>query len=546
MPPAAQQDDPPQPHAHSHDEVDDDQGEAMLTVYDNSSSNDENDNTKKQTSFSPLEMEYGEHDNYNDDNDDIYDYDDFDDDDDDDLESAALLMSDTYGGIQRSNSKYAKRPWAYKTVFQRWIQLAYLSLAAALSDWICFSTAACPEEFEDAFDKPGASANLIDLFLFTNVLACLSVTDVVAAVGLQKSFQTAVITMAIGAWLRSYAFSVDDKNYELFCLGTVLVGAAQPFFQCTPPLLSATWFAQDERARATAIALNFNQIGIAIAFVGGGIMGTTLKGLNWYFGLMALFCTITAGGTLWQFQNRPLVPPSASELEKRKNPPPEQPFYRSACQLVRTPGFLRALAAFICSIAITNIIGATIEELLNRGGVGKTWEVAVAGGGFEIAIVLGGVVLCKYVDKTKEYKKVTLWCLVASAICLLPLGMTNHKLGPEPWLVVTSLLALGFFVGPIQPINAELAVDVTYPDGDETAVESLQQIGGNLISALAMPVAIRAASLDWNLFTHIHIPAMVSDVRGDMVLLLVATIGTYMFFRRFEAPLKRSQADDGH
>jgi hypothetical protein len=31
-------------------------------------------------------------------------------------------------------------------------------------------------------------------------------------------------------------------------IGTVLVGAAQPFFQCTPTLLSATWFGKDERA----------------------------------------------------------------------------------------------------------------------------------------------------------------------------------------------------------------------------------------------------------------------------------------------------------
>ena len=55
---------------------------------------------------------------------------------------------------------------------------------------------------------------------------------------------------------------------------------AQPFFQCTPPLLSATWFAPDEtppksgsfgsqirggheraeeRAMSTAVAINFNQ-----------------------------------------------------------------------------------------------------------------------------------------------------------------------------------------------------------------------------------------------------------------------------------------------
>ena len=43
-------------------------------------------------------------------------------------------------------------------------------------------------------------------------------------------------------------------------IGTILVGAAQPFFQCSPPLLSATWFASSERALATATALNFNQV----------------------------------------------------------------------------------------------------------------------------------------------------------------------------------------------------------------------------------------------------------------------------------------------
>ena len=37
-------------------------------------------------------------------------------------------------------------------------------------------------------------------------------------------------------------------------VGTVLVGAAQPFFQCTPALLAANWFGPDERTLATTIA----------------------------------------------------------------------------------------------------------------------------------------------------------------------------------------------------------------------------------------------------------------------------------------------------
>ena len=53
--------------------------------------------------------------------------------------------------------------------------------------------------------------------------------------------------------------AISRRHPSQVLAGTVLVGAAQPFFQCTPPLLSATWFGSDERALATSVALNFNQ-----------------------------------------------------------------------------------------------------------------------------------------------------------------------------------------------------------------------------------------------------------------------------------------------
>jgi len=94
--------------------------------------------------------------------------------------------------------------------------------------------------------------------------------------------------------------------------------------------------------------------------------------------------------------------------------------------------------------------------------------------------------------------------------------------------------------GPIQPINAELAVDVVYP-GDETAVESVQQIGGNLISALLVPVAEIAAEKDYQLLPSI--PTLASDIRGDVILLMSVAIVTYLYFTGFDAPLKRTMAD---
>lgn len=192
---------------------------------------------------------------------------------------------------------------------QRWTQLIYLSLLALLSDWICFSVAATPSVYENAFAHSAAS--LIDIFLFTNVVSCFAVTDVVARVGLQRSVQAAAVLMMLGCWLRSGLFFLTGTvvPYPLLVAGTILVGAAQPFFQCTPPLLSAMWFAPQERATSTAVALNFNQIGIATAFLVGGMMATTISGMESYFGLISVVCSLVTLGTLVQFENEPLIPP---------------------------------------------------------------------------------------------------------------------------------------------------------------------------------------------------------------------------------------------
>ena len=464
--------------------------------------------------------------------------------------SSSSVLSSSSVSVSSSTSQLTKIPRSIEPrVFpQRWVQLAYLSLLALLSDWICFSVAATPDVFEQAFAGHSA-ASLIDMFLFTNVASCFVVTDVVAKIGLQRAVQAAALLMALGCWCRSgLSFlpmlpgAAHLMTWPVVVLGTILVGAAQPFFQCTPPLLSAQWFRADERATSTAVALNFNQIGIATAFLVGGSMVTDRQGLERYFGLIAVLATLTAVGTLLQFQNEPPVPPSASELEKKlAGRQQEPPFLQSVQAFFRKRGFSQALAAFVCSISITNIVGAFLEEVLERGGITTQFQIDLAGAGFELAILVGGILIGGYVDQTKEYKKVTLWCLIATCLLVIPLGLTEHAIGKEPLLLLLSLLGLGMAAGPIQPINAELAVDVTYP-GDETAVESVQQIGGNLISALLVPLAELASTRDYQLLPNIQWAA--SDIRGDVVLLLTIAMLTIGYFSGFDAPLSRSEADE--
>jgi len=437
---------------------------------------------------------------------------------------------------------------------QRWVQLAYLSLLALLSDWVCFSVAAAPSTFESNFGH--SAAGIIDIFLFTNVATSFLVTDIVTKFGLQRAIQGAAIFMTTGCWLRSgFGFLPETLfgvaggtttgnvlvDYPFIVAGTVMVGIAQPFFQCTPPLLSAKWFANNERSTSTAIALNFNQIGIATAFLVGGGMATSTSGLENYFGIIACFTTVVTIGTLLQFQNEPPIPPTSSELEKLIKGEEEPPFFESIQTLLKTKGFTLSLAAFICSISITNVVGAFIDEVMKRGGVTGQFQIDLAGAGFELAIVTGGIILGGFVDKTKEYKKVTMWCLVATALLIFPLGLTDHYLGREPILLVLALLGLGIAAGPIQPINAELAVDITYPS-DETAVESIQQIGGNLVSALLIPLAELASESDYTILRGV--PRLESDIRGDVVLLIALAFITLFYFSSFDAPLARTIADE--
>eukprot|EP00543_Licmophora_paradoxa_P011111 CAMPEP_0202478502 /NCGR_PEP_ID=MMETSP1360-20130828/94490_1 /ASSEMBLY_ACC=CAM_ASM_000848 /TAXON_ID=515479 /ORGANISM="Licmophora paradoxa, Strain CCMP2313" /LENGTH=381 /DNA_ID=CAMNT_0049105781 /DNA_START=303 /DNA_END=1448 /DNA_ORIENTATION=- len=344
--------------------------------------------------------------------------------------------------------------------------------------------------------------------------------------------------------LAASATSTTDPGlvpYPLLVAGTVMVGAAQPFFQCTPPLLSAQWFGSDERATSTAVALNFNQIGIATAFLVGGTMATSPTGLEQYFGIISILCTLVMIGTCLQFKNLPPTPPSSSELDKLASGEEEPPFLESVKTFFSTPGFTRPLAAFICSISITNIVGAFIDDVMERGGVTEQFQIDLAGAGFELAILVGGIIIGGYVDRTKEYKRVTLACLATTAAMLIPLGLTDHALGKEPILLILALLGLGMSAGPVQPINAELAVDVTYP-GDETAVESVQQIGGNLVSALLVPIAEIAAGSDYQILPNV--PQLASDIRGDVVLLTSIACITFAYFSFFDAPLRRSMADE--
>eukprot|EP00913_Durusdinium_trenchii_P012338 g11582.t1 len=302
----------------------------------------------------------------------------------------------------------------------------------------------------------------------------------------------------------------------------------------------------EERALSTAVAINFNQVGIATAFLAGGAFGGSEAGLKDYFVIITIASTVVAAASLLFFQEKPPTPPSASELEKllaekqsgalkegqsyAGDEAKAITFLDEARRLLATPGFVPPLLAFVTSIAVTNVVGAFMDLKLQRVGFSDQMEVDLAGAGFEVAIVIGGIILGGLVDRNKQYKSVTLWCLAATLVGVLLLGLE---------FLPRTLLAIGSFAGPVQPINAELAVEVTYPC-DENAIEAVQQLCGNLVSALLVPIC------EWAAENKLTIPGVDAYLRGDTLLLLAILVVVSVYFSTFDAPLRRTEVDQGN
>ena len=287
-------------------------------------------------------------------------------------------------------------------------------------------------------------------------------------------------------------------------------------------------------------------MGIATAFLVGGAMAQSQAGLGQYFDVITLASFVVAIGALLQFKERPPTPPSGSaalKAEAAKAPQEKnvvtlfRQYIDEAGSLLQTPGFVPPLVAFVTSIGVSNVVSAFFDETLIQEGITDVAEIDLSGAGFQAAIVLGGILIGGYVDRTKRFKGVTQACLAATLFLLLvPLSPAS---GVPPAIVLPSLLALGALVGPVQPINAELAVEVSYP-ADENTIEAMQQLCGNLFSALLVPVAERAATLN---FALPAIGGTTVALQGDSLLLGAITFAALLYFSTFDAPLKRAALD---
>ena len=216
-----------------------------------------------------------------------------------------------------------------------------MSILNLLSDWTCYSVAPIALLTKEAFGKINPE-QLVVVFLMANGLATACEPIILSRLGLRRTVLFGSLLLMIGSIVKSGGMppiiqaelQKGHGEWRVY-LGFFLVGLSQPLYQCTPALLSASWFPERERTLATGVALNSNQLGIGFAFIFGTLLVSDSDDIPKYFGLLSTISTITflgayhlashlllpihsltfyyayiAKGTLIQFDDAPPTPPS--------------------------------------------------------------------------------------------------------------------------------------------------------------------------------------------------------------------------------------------
>ena len=381
-------------------------------------------------------------------------------------------------------------PMSYPLDRRRWLMLAYLSALAMLSDWICFALVPVRYIVEDEFEGLRVSV-LVTTFLAANVLGNLIEPKIVLERGLRSGVVLGAVLMAIGSLLRA-GLGWGVHPWSLIA-GTWLVGLAQPLFHCTPSLLAASWFGPDERSMATAVSLNFNQVGVALAYLVGGNFVGSKDAVGAYCQFLYIASLLLAVGVYLHFEDAPPVPPSRSAILAAQDSAALRrgdggwkgiDYLTVLKGISLQPGFPQTVTAFTAATIMGNVISAILDAMLHPI-LGSGMLTALVGAGFQFAFILGSVVTCIWVDRWKHFFSATLMCYGGAALSFLVfLSCTAVN---SAVFASLALVVVGLFCGPIEPLAAEIAVEVAYP-ADENIIIAVLQLIANFASAAALPI----------------------------------------------------------
>ncbi len=140
---------------------------------------------------------------------------------------------------------------------------------------------------------------------------------------------------------------------------------------------------------------------------------------------------------------------------------------------------------------------------------------------------MGSSVIATMVDRTGWFHSTALICLALSCffhLCFM--GALDS--GLKIWTIVT-LVLMGFFIGPVEPLSAEIGVEATFPSNESITIAN-QQLLSNFVSAILVPIM--------NVLRDDR-----TSYSKSLLVLLVFLVFSLVFFSTFTSPYNRLLQD---
>lgn len=140
--------------------------------------------------------------------------------------------------------------------------------------------------------------------------------------GVRGVVLTGIALVAVSSFLRMGVRSSSTGSLTLLHIAQILNAAAGPPAMASVTALCEIWFHKDERATATALAVEANVVGATLAFIAGPLMvsqdAPTQAQVDAYNGIYVALCGATALAAAVYFPVEPTVPPSLSAAYRER------------------------------------------------------------------------------------------------------------------------------------------------------------------------------------------------------------------------------------
>lgn len=284
--------------------------------------------------------------------------------------------------------------------------------------------------------------------------------------GLRWTIIIAGVLNAVGAILRV----VEDLNFVI--AGSFVVGVAISFFIGAPTWLSASWFSDEERSTATAIAVLATQAGLALGF----FIPPTLIHRDNFDEMIPLLHRVTAAicigiaivtGVLFRTEPRS-VPAGPGILQAIKQAGSNVQLMGVTAIFGVTTGIYWTLLLVLCSI---------FQDSFANSEIGLLGSLYCFGG--LVSMVVSGV----YFDlkaSDPPYRAFVSISLVVSTVFLAAFAWVAQQ---KDSLIMAEIVctSLGVVLPMVQPPLLELAVEYSFPELSE-------EVSGSLLYLSAMAV----------------------------------------------------------